>query len=88
MQPERAPRPVYLEDPRFDRLTRAIIELTAQLYVSRDRERALEALLIEKGVFTQSELDNFKGDAALDEQLTKERESLIEAVINRNLFED
>jgi len=88
VQPERKPRPVYLDDPRMDRMVRALIELTAQLYISRDRERALEALLVEKGVLTAGELDHYKGDAELDQQLGKEREALIEAVITRNLFED
>ncbi len=87
-QPQRQPRPVYLEDPSLDKLARAVIELTAQLYISRDRERALERLLVDKGILQPGELDYYKGDTALQAQLEKEREALIEAVITRNLFED
>ncbi len=87
-QPIRLPRPVYLDDKRFDRMLNAIVELTAQLYVTRDRAKALEQLLIEKGVLTQSELDHFKGDPNLEAELTKEREALIAAVITKNFFED
>lgn len=87
-RPQRATRPVYLDDPRLDKMLNAIIELTAQLYISRDRARAMEHLLIEKGVLTAGELDKFKGEETLEAELTKEREALVAAVITRHFFED
>ncbi len=86
-KPVRKPRPVYLDDPRYDRLLNAVVELTAQLYISRDRAKALEKLLITKGVLTSDELDNFRGDTELEAELDREREELVAAVITKNLFE-
>ncbi len=87
-KPVRQPRPVYLDDPRLDRMFNALVELTAQLYIAKDRVRALESLLVERGVLAAGELDAYRGDEALENLLTKEREALVSAVITRNFFED
>jgi hypothetical protein len=87
-QPIRAPRPVYLGDPKLDKMLGAIVELTAQLYVAKDRERVLEQLLIQKGVLTAEEIEFYKASPEFDTAMQKEREELLKAVITRNFFED
>jgi hypothetical protein len=88
VQPHRAPRPLYLGDPKLDKMLGAIVELTAQLYVAKDRERVLEQLLIEKGILTAAELEQYKSSPEFDAEMQKEREELLRAVITRNFFED
>lgn len=87
-QPVRAPRPVYLDDVRLDRMLGAIVELTAQLYLMKDRVRVLEHVLVEKGVMTLEELDFFKTTPEFDAKAAKDREELLAAVIGRNFLED
>ncbi len=87
-QPVRAPRPVYLDDVRLDRMLGAIVELTAQLYLMKDRVRVLEQVLVDKGVMTLEELDYFKANPEFDAKAAKDREELLNAVIGRNFLED
>jgi hypothetical protein len=87
-KPPRSPRPVYLDDPRLDKMLGAIVELTAQLYLARDRQRVLERLLIDKGVLTERELDFYKPDEAFEAKTAQDREELLNAVISRNFFEE
>ena len=87
-KPIRSPRPVYLDDVRLDKLLGAIVELTAQLYLAKDRVRVLEQLLVDKGVLTLQELDYYKPTAEFEARTTQDREALLEAVISRNFLEE
>jgi hypothetical protein len=87
-KPQRAPRPVYLDDVRLDRMLGAIVELTAQLYVAKDRTRVLEQLLIDKGVLTAEEIEFYSPDPEFEARATKDREELLKAVISRNFLEE
>lgn len=87
-QPQRAPRPVYLDDVKLDKMLGAIVELTAQLYMAKDRIRVLEQLLIDKGLLTAEEVEQYKATPEFDAVMQKEREDLLKAVITRNFFED
>ena len=49
--------PHFLPHPLMDRLLEAIIVLGGELWIERDRRRALEALLHAKGLVTPQEIE-------------------------------
>ena len=65
----------------LDRLGQALITLTKELWVTKDRLRILEAVLADSGVITPGAVDGFQPDDALLKMLDKDREQLIEQVL-------
>jgi hypothetical protein len=65
----------------LDRLGQALITLSKELWVAKDRVRLLEAALVDAGVLLPNAVDQFQPDAALQEELGKERTQLIEQVL-------
>ena len=65
----------------LDRLGQALLTLSKELWVVKDRVRLLEAALADAGVLLPNSVDQFQPDAALQEQLGKERAQLIEQVL-------
>jgi hypothetical protein len=65
----------------LDQLGQALITLTQELWVMKDRVRVLETALTDAGVITADTIDSFQPDAALQETLGKERAQLIEQVL-------
>ena len=68
-----------LED--IDRLGQALLTLTGELWVTRDRVRILEAALVNAGVLSADELDQLQPDTALQAELDAERARLIDTVL-------
>jgi hypothetical protein len=66
----------------IDKLGQAMLTLTKELWVVKDRLRVLETTLAEAGVIAPDAADTFQPDAALTEQLGKERAQLIEQVLD------
>lgn len=50
--------PHFLPHPVMDRLLEAVIVLGGELWIERDRRRALESLLHSKGVVTPEEIES------------------------------
>jgi hypothetical protein len=65
----------------IDRLGQALITLTKELWVIKDRVRVLETVLADAGVVTPDAVDTFQPDEALQEVLDKDRAQLIEQVL-------
>ena len=65
----------------IDRLGQALITLTKELWVVKDRVRVLETVLADAGVVTPDAVDTFQPDDALQEILDKDRAQLIEQVL-------
>jgi hypothetical protein len=65
----------------IDRLGQALITLTKELWVVKDRVRVLETVLADAGVVTPDAVDTFQPDEALQEVLDKDRAQLIEQVL-------
>jgi mRNA-degrading endonuclease toxin of MazEF toxin-antitoxin module len=65
----------------LDQLGQALITLTQELWVMKDRVRVLETALTDAGVITADTIDSFQPDAALQKTLGKERAQLIEQVL-------
>ena len=71
----------FFSDPAIDRLMAATVSLAAELHVTRDRNRALEALLIEAGVVTKEAIEAWQPTAEEQEVADAERDLLV-----RNIF--
>jgi hypothetical protein len=65
----------------LDRLGQALITLTKELWVVKDRVRILEATLAEAGVMVPDAVDRFQPGAELSESLSADRALLIEHVL-------
>jgi hypothetical protein len=70
-----------LNDDDVDRLGQALIMLTKEVWVLRDRQRILEAALEEAGVLDHAVIDAHAPDAKLTESLAQERQQLIDNVL-------
>ena len=55
--PGRGEEPNFLPHPVMDRLLEAVIVLGGELWIERDRRRALESLLHSKGLVTPEEIE-------------------------------
>ncbi len=80
------PRPgprdtAFFEDPMIDHLLRAVVTLTQELSVTRDRLRSLEALLAEGGQLTQGALDQRSVPAEEERQRVAARGRLVADVL-------
>lgn len=66
----------------LDRLGQALLTLTKELWVLRDRQRILEAALAEAGVLAADLLDTYEPSAELQAALREERQQLIATVLD------
>ncbi len=74
--PERA----ILAPGSLDRVADAVLALTREVWVLRDRQMVLEKVLADHGIDAAAAIDDFTPDAAFQAQLDGERDRLIEAV--------
>ena len=71
-----------LDETDIDRLGQAIITLTRELWVVKDRQRILEAALTDAGLLDSVALEAYEPDASLEDELKAERQKLIDEIIN------
>jgi len=74
--------PTYFTDPALDRVVNMVMELSAQVWVHRDRAMAVEDLLAANGVVTQEDLDTYVPSEARKAEVRAERDAFIEAVFS------
>lgn len=74
------PDPIYLRDPLLDATVRMVVELTAQMWVERERRISLEARLTEAGVLPAGAADHWQPSAELAARLKQERDRLVDDV--------
>lgn len=72
--------PVYLNDPIQDATLRMLLELTAQVWVERERRLTLESLLESKGIVAHDEIERHVPDAGLTARLKDERARFLEDI--------
>jgi len=65
----------------IDRLGQALLTLTSELWVTRDRVRILEAALVHAGVLTADAVDQLQPDAKLQAELSAARTRLIDTLL-------
>ena len=70
-----------LKPEDIDRLGAALITLTREIWVLKDRQRILEAVLEDAGVLDRSLIDSYVPDEGLSEALKLERQQLIDNVL-------
>ncbi len=75
--------PTYFENEVIDHLIGIVLELGAQLWVTRDRLAFLEEKLAEAGTISLAELDEGRPSEALQARLKAEREAMIRQVYAR-----
>jgi len=66
----------------IERLGQALITLTKELWILKDRQRILEAALAEAGIVTREAIDAWQPDDALRDELGGERRRLIDGIID------
>ncbi len=79
--PQPGQEPAFLRDPALDQLLDAVLALTAELWIERDRRIILEQLLTAEGVLKPAAVELHRSDAALQAQRDAARESLVRRVI-------
>lgn len=70
-----------LQADDIDRLGQALLTLTSELWVTRDRVRILEAALVNAGVLAPDAINQLQPDEALQAELSAERARLIDALL-------
>lgn len=71
---------LYLKDPLQDASVRMLVELSAQLWVERERRMALEMLLERQGIVTREAVEKFAPDATQSAELKAARSRFIDDV--------
>lgn len=66
----------------IDRLGQALITLTKELWIVKDRQRVLEAVLADAGLLDNTAVDTYQPAETLESDLKAERQKLIDDVIN------
>ena len=71
-----------LKTEDLDRLGQAVLTLTKELWVLKDRQRILEAALADKGMLEPGAVDAHEPDEQLADALSAERRQLINDVLD------
>ena len=59
-------RAAFFENPESDRLLAMLMQLVTEHWALRERAMVLENVLVDKGVLSAGELDDYRADAATD----------------------
>lgn len=65
--------PHYFKDPIIDHLLEIVLQLGAELWITRDRQLVTEHLLATEGKVTPEMIENFKASPEFKEKLREER---------------
>lgn len=71
-----------LPETSVDRLGLAIVALTRELWIVKDRQLVLEAILAKHGIDAKSEIEAFVPDAAISAELEASGSDLINHIID------
>ena len=71
----------FFEDPALDRALAMVMTLAAELYVTRDRLRVMEAVLVERGVLECDELERFEVSEAERADWDADRDAFVKAIM-------
>ncbi|MSP88702.1 MAG: hypothetical protein EXQ92_07810 [Alphaproteobacteria bacterium] len=83
------PRPeqTFFNDPALDRAFGVVMTLASEVYVLRDRQRALERVLEAKGVAVTAELDGYQPSAEERQQIEADRDAFVRHLLENLLGE-
>ncbi len=72
----------WLGDPMLDKIFKVVIQVAGELYVTKNRMRALEAYVIEKESITQEELEKMLAENGSRKDIQRERDNFIESILS------
>ena len=75
----------WLGDEMLDRVMNVIMGLAEELYVTRDRLQVMERVLKNRGALDRDELDSWKPDKGQQEEILRDRDAFIQAILSRAL---
>jgi len=85
MTDEPLPEQTFFADPAIDRVLGVAMTLAAEVWVLRDRVRALEALLTARGQLEPGALDGYVPTADEEAATAKDREAFVAALMENLL---
>lgn len=80
-----AKRNDWLGDEMLDRMMNVIMGLAEELYVTRDRLQVMERVLENRGALDREELDRWKPDEDQQDEILRDRDAFIAAILSRAL---
>ena len=72
----------WLGDPILDKIFKVVIQVAGELYVTKNRMRALEAYVLEKESMTQEELEKMLAENGSRKDTERERDNFIESILS------
>ena len=72
----------WLGDPMLDKIFKVVIQVAGELYVTKNRMRALEAYVVEKQSITQEELEKMLAENGSRRDIERERDNFIESILS------
>ncbi len=72
----------WLGDPMLDKIFKVVIQVAGELYVTKNRMRALEAYVLEKESITQEELEKMLSENGSRGDIERERDNFIESILS------
>lgn len=72
----------WLGDPMLDKIFKVVIQVAGELYVTKNRMRALEAYVLEKESITQEELEKMLAENVSRRDIERERDNFIESILS------
>ena len=72
----------WLGDPMLDKIFKVVIQVAGELYVTKNRIRALEAYVIEKESITQEELEKMLAENGSRKDIERVRGNFIESILS------
>jgi hypothetical protein len=85
MADESLPEQTFFADPAIDRVLGVAMTLAAEVWVLRDRLRALESVLAQNGQLAPGALDAYVPSAAEAEAIAKDRDAFVAALMENLL---
>lgn len=72
--------PVFLSDPAQDALMRMVMEISAELWVERERRIALEDVLVQSGVIAADAVENYAPGPERTLEINAQRDALVNGI--------
>ena len=72
----------WLGDPMLDKIFKVVIQVAGELFVTKNRMRALEAYVLEKESITQEELEKMLAANCSRGHIERERDDFIESILS------
>ena len=66
----------------LDKIFKVVIQVAGELYVTKNRIRALEAYVLEKESITQEELEKILAENGSRKDIERERDNFIESILS------